>query len=341
MAAATFQNTVAVAVAVLLWFFLLIFLFLTMFFPRLLFCKFQQRRYNTSKPVGLQTSGSPSQMKPAIALKASLPVNIRTHLCIWEAFNLVLVLAKRPHWLQRSSERLRNCIGSKNCGSPNLWISKPVTLASWWWASSANLTKTYKDLVYLATATFQNTVSVAVAVFCGSFCWFSCSWRSSSHGCYFANSSNDAITHQSQWVSKPVDLQVRWNQLLLWKPVVACQHPDPPLHLGSFQFGFGACKTTPLASMLERAPSKLHWLEALWISKLVDLQTCDPCFLMMSVIGQLDKDIQRLSLLGSCHFPKHRRRCCCCFVVVLSVDFLVLDDVLPMVTILQIPAMML
>ena len=93
------------------------------------------------------------------------------------------------------------------------------------------------------------------------------------------------------------------------------------------------------SSMLERAPSKLHWLEALWISKLVDLQTSDPCFLMMSVIGQLDKDIQRLSLLGSCHFPKHCLRCCCCFVVVLSVNFLVLDDVLPMVTILQIPAM--
>ena len=107
------------------------------------------------------------------------------------------------------------------------------------------------------------------------------------------------------------------------------------LALGSFQFRFGACKTTPLPSTLERTPSKLHWLQAL----IVDLQTCDPCFLMMSVIGQLDKNIQRLSLLGSCHFPKHRRRCCCCFVVVLSVDFLVLDDVLPMVTILQIPAM--
>jgi hypothetical protein len=138
LAAATFQNTVAVAVAVLLWFFLLIFLFLTMFFPWLLFCKSQQWRYNTSKPVDLQTSGAPSQMKPAIALKASCclstsgPTFAFGKLSIW-----LWCLQNDPigfnAWTHAFETALaRRTVDLQTCGSPNL-APHGRTDAAWVW----------------------------------------------------------------------------------------------------------------------------------------------------------------------------------------------------------------
>ena len=173
------------------------------------------------------------------------------------------------HWLQCSSARLRNCIGSKNCGSPNLWISKPVTLASWWWASSANLTKTYKDLVYLAAATFQNTVAVAVAVLLWFFLLIFLFLTMFFPWLLFCKFQ--------QWrynTSKPVDLQTSGSPSQM-KPAIALKAScclstsGPTFAFGKVSIWFWCLQNDPMGFN-----ARARAFEAALARSTVDLQTC-------------------------------------------------------------------